>query len=187
VPALVERARALRIGDPLDPATEFGSLISAPHLLRVAGMVDAAVKSGARALCGGVRISPDALPDRVRDGAFYPPTLLQDAPPDATANQEEIFGPVATLIPFSSDTDATRIANGTKYGLSATVWTRDNDRAARLASALTVGTVWINGWMMRDLRVPIGGFRCSGIGREGGLDALHFFAEPTVIVRTTGG
>jgi len=187
VPALVERARALRIGDPLDPATEFGSLISAPHLLRVAGMVDAAVQSGARALCGGARIPPDALPERVRDGAFYPPTLLQDVAPDATANQEEIFGPVATLIPFSSDADAARIANGTKYGLSATVWTRDDERAARLASTLTVGTVWINGWMMRDLRVPIGGFRCSGIGREGGLDALHFFAEPTVIVRMTGG
>jgi len=187
VPALVERTRALRIGDPLDAATDFGSLISAPHLLRVAGMVDAAVHGGARVLCGGQRVSPDSLPDRVRSGAFYAPTLLQDVTADAEANQEEIFGPVATLIPFSADADALRIANGTKYGLSATVWTRDDERATRLSRGLTAGTVWINGWMMRDLRVPIGGFRCSGIGREGGQDALHFFAEPMVVVQSTGG
>lgn len=187
VPALVERTRALRIGDPLDATTDFGSLISAAHLLRVASMVNAAVGDGARVLCGGERIPVDALPERVRSGAFYAPTLLQDVSVDSNANQEEIFGPVATLIPFSTDAEAIRIANGTKYGLSATVWTRDDERAMRLSRALTVGTVWINGWMMRDLRVPIGGFRCSGIGREGGMDALHFFAEPMVVVRRTGG
>ncbi|MFM7480368.1 MAG: aldehyde dehydrogenase family protein, partial [Planctomycetota bacterium] len=184
---LVERTRALRIGDPLDAATDFGSLISAPHLLRVAGMVNAAVRGGARVLCGGERAPMDALPERVRSGAFYAPTILQDVAPDAEANQEEIFGPVATLIPFSSDADAIRVANGTKYGLSATVWTHDDERATRLSRSLTAGTVWINGWMMRDLRVPIGGVRCSGIGREGGMDALHFFAEPMVVVRSIGG
>lgn len=186
VPALVERTRAMRIGDPLDAATDLGSLISAPHLMRVAGMVNAAVEGGAQLLCGGARVPPDALPERVRNGAFFPPTLLQDVPPEADANQEEIFGPVATLIPYSTDADAVRIANGTKYGLSATVWTPNAERATHIASALSAGTVWINGWMMRDLRVPIGGVRCSGIGREGGQEALHFFAEPMVVVRSTG-
>lgn len=185
VPALVERVRRLHVGDPTDSATDIGTLISAAHLLKVASAVDGAVKDGARILVGGSRVDPAVLPERVRAGAFFPPTLIEGLPPSARANQEEIFGPVATLIPFDGDAEAIEIANGTRFGLSATVWTHDDARADRLARALECGTVWINSWMVRDLRVPIGGMRSSGLGREGGLEALHFFAEPVVVVHPT--
>ncbi len=174
VPALVARARALRVGDPLDAATEIGSLISGQHLLRVAAAVDGAVRDGGTLLCGGTRLD--------RAGAFYPPTLIEGLPTTAKANQEEIFGPVATLIRFSNESEAIAIANGTRFGLSASVWTGDSARAQRVAAQLECGTVWINSWMLRDLRAPIGGMRASGLGREGGQEALHFFAEPVVVV-----
>ncbi len=183
VPALIERARRLHVGDPQDPATDLGALVSGQHLLKVAGAVEGAVKDGGRVLLGGARVDPSMLPERVRAGAFFPPTLIEGLSPSARANQEEIFGPLATLIPFDGDAEAIEIANGTRFGLSATVWTHDDARADRLARALDCGTVWINSWMVRDLRVPIGGMRTSGLGREGGVDALHFFAEPVVVVR----
>ena len=182
VPALVERARALRIGDPLDAATDVGSLISLQHVMRVAAAVDGAIRDGGRALCGGSRVDPSLLPAATRAGAFYPPTLIEGLPPSAKANQEEIFGPVATLIPFADEAEAVAIANGTRFGLSASVWTSDPSRAQRIASQLDCGTVWINSWMVRDLRAPIGGMHASGLGREGGREALHFFAEPVVVV-----
>ncbi|MSR44599.1 MAG: aldehyde dehydrogenase family protein [Phycisphaerales bacterium] len=183
VPALVERTKRLRVGDPLDATTDIGALVSGQHLLKVAAAVDAARRDGATIHCGGVRVDPAMLPERIRAGAFYPPTLMSDLATTARANQEEIFGPVATLIPFESDAEAIAIANGTRYGLSATVWTNDDARASRIASQLDCGTVWINSWMVRDLRVPIGGMHASGLGREGGREALHFFAEPVAVVR----
>ncbi len=186
VPALVERTLRLRVGDPLEPTTDIGALVSGQHLLKVAAAVDGAVRDGGRLLCGGARSDASTLPERVRSGAFYPPTLIEGLPPAARANQEEIFGPVATLIPFESEADAIGIANGTRFGLSATVWTSDETRAARVASVLDCGTVWINSWMVRDLRVPIGGMHASGLGREGGREALRFFAEPVVVVRAKG-
>ncbi|MSR69417.1 MAG: aldehyde dehydrogenase [Phycisphaerales bacterium] len=182
VPALVARARALRVGDPLDCATDIGSLISGQHLLRVAAAVDGAVRDGGHLLCGGSPLDPSHLPEQNRAGAFYPPTLIEGLPATAKANQEEIFGPVATLIPFSSESEAIAIANGTRFGLSASLWTGDADRAQRVARQLDCGTVWINSWMLRDLRAPIGGMRASGLGREGGQEALNFFAEPVVVV-----
>jgi aminomuconate-semialdehyde/2-hydroxymuconate-6-semialdehyde dehydrogenase len=183
VSALVERARRLQVGDPAEPTTDLGSLVSAQHLAKVATAVDGAVADGGRVLVGGARVDPSVLPGRVRAGAFFAPTLIDSLPPVARANQEEIFGPVATLIPFDSDEEAVAIANGTRYGLSASVWCRDEARAQRLASALECGTVWINAWMVRDLRVPIGGVRASGLGREGGSEALRFFAEPIAFVQ----
>ena len=186
VPALIARTQALRVGDPLDGSTDIGALISGQHLLKVAAAVDGAVRDGGNLLCGGARSDPSQLPERVRGGAFYPPTLIEGLAPTARANQEEIFGPVATLIPFHDEAEAIAIANGTRFGLSATVWTSCDDRAARIASALDCATVWINSWMVRDLRVPIGGMRASGLGREGGREALRFFAEPVVVVRSRG-
>lgn len=182
VPALVARARALRVGDPLDAATDIGSLISGQHLLRVAAAVDGAVRDGGTLLCGGSRLDGSQLQEQNRSGAFYPPTLIEGLPATAKANQEEIFGPVATLIRFSGESEAVAIANGTRFGLSASVWTSDATRAQRVAAQLDCGTVWINSWMLRDLRAPIGGMRASGLGREGGQEALHFFAEPVVVV-----
>ncbi len=186
VPALVARARELRVGDPLDSTTDIGALISGQHLLKVAAAVDGAVRDGGRLLCGGARVDSSSLPERVRAGSFYPPTLIEGLPTSARGNQEEIFGPVATLIPFETEAEAISIANGTRYGLSATVWTGDDARAERVANALDCGTVWINSWMVRDLRVPIGGMHSSGLGREGGREALRFFAEPVVVVRAKG-
>ena len=183
VPALVKRAQALRVGDPLDATTDIGSLVSQQHLKKVAGAVELAVSEGGRILCGGARVSASQLPERVRAGAFFAPTLIENIAPTCRTNQEEIFGPVATLIPFDDEADAIQVANGTHFGLSASVWTTDSARAGRVAVQLDCGTVWINSWMVRDLRVPIGGMRASGLGREGGNEALRFFAEPVTVVR----
>ncbi|MFQ5653427.1 MAG: aldehyde dehydrogenase family protein, partial [Planctomycetota bacterium] len=113
-----------------------------------------------------------------RQGFFHEPTVVSGLPPDCRVNQEEIFGPVVSVIPFQDEAEAMEIANGTPYGLSASLWTRDLARAHRLAERLDAGTVWINCWMLRDLRVPFGGMKQSGLGREGGFDSLRFFTEP---------
>ncbi len=182
VPRLVARVRRLQVGDPMESTTDLGSLISAQHLLKVAAAVEAAISEGGRVLVGGSRVDSAVLPERVRGGAFFAPTLIDSLAPTARSNQEEIFGPVATLIPFDTDDEAIAIANGTRYGLSASVWCRTDTRAQRFAGALDCGTVWINSWMVRDLRVPIGGVRASGLGREGGTESLRFFAEPVAVV-----
>jgi aminomuconate-semialdehyde/2-hydroxymuconate-6-semialdehyde dehydrogenase len=182
VDALRSRIEALRIGDPLDESTQFGSLVSAGHRGKVESAIAAARAEGAQVICGGTRPDAASLPERVRAGAFLRPTLMAGLPAGCRTDQEEIFGPVATIAPFDSDDEAITRANSTRFGLSATVWADDCTRAVRIADSLACGTVWINGWMARDLRAPIGGVKASGLGREGGSEALHFFAEPHVIV-----
>jgi aminomuconate-semialdehyde/2-hydroxymuconate-6-semialdehyde dehydrogenase len=176
------RVTALRVGDPLDPQTEQGALISAAHRDKVAAAVDQARSGGATVRCGGRR--PATLPERCRDGHFYLPTVLTDARADCAIMQTEVFGPVVTVTPFADDAELIDAANGVGYGLAATVWTRNLTRAHRLAERLEAGTVWVNCWLLRDLRVPFGGFKQSGVGREGGAEAIRFFTEPkTVCVR----
>jgi aminomuconate-semialdehyde/2-hydroxymuconate-6-semialdehyde dehydrogenase len=176
--AFVARARALRVGDPLDAATEQGSLVSRAHRTKVARAVERAVADGGRVLCGGSPPDAATMPDRLRGGAFWLPTVIEGLPMGCEANQEEIFGPVATIAPFDGEDEAVALANDSRFGLAASVWTADAARGMRVAERLEFGIVWINAWLLRDLRVPFGGVKQSGVGREGGEEALRFFTEP---------
>jgi aminomuconate-semialdehyde/2-hydroxymuconate-6-semialdehyde dehydrogenase len=168
-------ARTLRVGDPLDPETEQGAVASKAHYEKVLSYLRLAREEGGTILCGGGPAGP--VNGRCSDGWFVLPTVIADLPVDCRTNQEEIFGPVVTVCPFDGEDEAVGLANATPYGLSATIWTRDLRRAHRVAARIDAGTVWVNCWMLRDLRVPFGGVKASGVGREGGDEALRFFTE----------
>ena len=172
--AFVARARVLAVGDPLDAATQQGALVSEAHMEKVLSYVALAREEGGTVLCGGERVLVEG---RCADGWFVAPTVIEGLPPACRTNQEEIFGPVVTLLPFDTEEEALAIANGTPYGLACSVWTADIKRAHRVSAALDSGIVWVNCWMLRDLRTPFGGMKQSGVGREGGWDALRFFTE----------
>jgi aminomuconate-semialdehyde/2-hydroxymuconate-6-semialdehyde dehydrogenase len=191
-PSFVERftnaARQLKVGDPLDPNVDQGALISQAHVQRVLSYVQLAEAEGGRVLCGGRRLTAEALGERCQHGAFFEPTVIVDLDIHCRVNQEEIFGPVVTITPFRNEEEVVGYANAAPFGLSASLWTRDLGRAHRVAEKLECGTVWINCWLLRDLRTPFGGVKQSGIGREGGDEALRFFTEPkTVCVRYDAG
>jgi len=175
VERLAQAANNLRIGDPLDDLTEFGALVSKEQLAKVESYVALAREEGGTIVAGGAR--PTGLPERVTNGYYHEPTIVTGLGPDCRVNQEEIFGPVVTVMPFDSEEEALAIANGTAYGLSASIWSRDVSRVHRIADRLHAGYVWANTWMLRDLRVPFGGSKQSGVGREGGDESLHFFTE----------
>lgn len=179
VERFVDRAAALRIGDPLDAGTDQGPVVSQPHREKIEAYIALARSEGGTIECGGGR--PAGLPARCRDGYFIEPTVVTGLAPTCRVNQEEVFGPFVTILPFEDEADAVAIANGTEYGLAASLWTRDLPRAHRVADQLQSGTVWVNCWLLRDLRVPFGGMKNSGLGREGGEEALRFFSEPKTV------
>jgi aminomuconate-semialdehyde/2-hydroxymuconate-6-semialdehyde dehydrogenase len=171
---LVSRVAALRVGDPLDDTTDVGAIVSGPHFEKIMSYIDLAQKEGGTILTGGNQVHLDG---RCADGWFIEPTVIDGLAHDCRTNQEEIFGPVVTLMPFDTEDDVLGYANSVRYGLSATVWTENLSRAHRVAARLESGIVWINCWMLRDLRTPFGGVKDSGLGREGGFEALRFFTE----------
>ncbi|WP_280447491.1 2-hydroxymuconic semialdehyde dehydrogenase [Nocardia cyriacigeorgica] len=173
---LVERAQALRLGPPADGATTTGPLISQQHRKKVLSYFELAEQSGAKVLTGG---HVPTLGPKLDDGSWIEPTLWTGLTNSDRVVREEIFGPVAALIPFDTEDEAIALANDTEYGLAAAVWTNDLRRGHRVAQAMNVGMAWVNTWFLRDLRSPFGGMGLSGIGREGGESSLHFYTEPT--------
>lgn len=174
VAEFTERVRALRVGLPSDPETQVGAVVSAPHRDKILSYIALAQEEGGSVECGGHTVSVAGAPH----GYFIAPTVITGLSMSCRTNQEEIFGPVVTVMPFDSEEEALALANATKYGLAATLWTSNLQRAHRVAHELEAGIVWINSWLVRDLRTPFGGVKQSGLGREGGFEALRFFTEP---------
>jgi aminomuconate-semialdehyde/2-hydroxymuconate-6-semialdehyde dehydrogenase len=178
VERLVAATKRLKVGDPLEPDTDQGALVSKGHHRKVLSYLQLASDEGGKILCGG---GPAAVGGRCAGGFFVKPTVIVDLPPECRVNQEEIFGPLVTVTPFRGEDELLRMVNAVPYGLSASLWTRDLGRAHRLAEKIEAGTVWVNCWLLRDLRTPFGGMKQSGVGREGGEEALRFFTEPKTV------
>jgi aminomuconate-semialdehyde/2-hydroxymuconate-6-semialdehyde dehydrogenase len=174
---LVEKAKNMKVGDPQNPTTKMGAVVSKDHRDKILSYIDLARSEGGKILCGGNATTPENEP-HLSDGYYIQPTIIEGLNFDCRVNQEEIFGPVVTIQSFESDEEAVYFANSTEYGLAATVWTKDLKRAHNMAAALDTGIVWVNCWLLRDLRTPFGGVKNSGVGREGGFEALQFFTEP---------
>lgn len=174
VNAFVEKVGKMKIGDPLDENTRTGAVVSEDHMNKVLSYIELAKEEGGKVLTGGEQIK---LTGRCENGYFIQPTVIAGLDQNCRTNQEEIFGPVVTIMPFDTQEEAITYANITAYGLSATIWTQNLKRAHNMAQQLKSGIVWVNCWLVRDLRTPFGGMKQSGVGREGGLEALRFFTE----------
>jgi len=171
----IARARKLTVGDPLDENTKQGAVVSKMHFDKVMSCINLAKQEGGNILLGGNSITPEG---RCANGYFIEPTVFEGLGPACRTNMEEIFGPVVTLQSFKTEEEALQLANSSDYGLSATIWTQDVTRANRVAAKVHSGIIWVNCWLLRDLRTPFGGFKNSGVGREGGWEVLRFFTEP---------
>ena len=170
----IEKVAQLKVGNPSEESTKIGALVSFAHLEKVKGYIDNASKDGGKVLFGGKKVVVTGS----ENGYYLQPTIIEVTDNKCSLNQEEVFGPVVTIMPFKTDTEALQLANDVKYGLSATVWTHDLNRSMQFSKQLQTGIVWVNTWMLRDLRTPFGGQKDSGVGREGGVEALRFFTVP---------
>jgi len=170
----VKRTKEWEVGDPMEEKTRVGALVSEAHMDKVLGYIDLAKQEGGKILCGGKRI---IITGRCANGYFVEPTVIVGLDQQCRTNQEEIFGPVVTIMPFDKEEEAIAYANSNAYGLSATIWTENLKRAHRVAHQIKSGIIWVNCWLLRDLRTPFGGMKQSGVGREGGWEALKFFTE----------
>jgi len=173
--AFIERVEGLTVADPLSDEARMGAIVSKDHFDKVLAYIELAKEEGGTLLHGGHAVS---IEGRCEKGYFIAPTVFEGLPATCRTNQEEIFGPVVTLTPFDTEEEALALANGTAYGLASTIWTTNLQVAHRMAAGLHAGIVWVNCWLLRDLRTPFGGVKQSGVGREGGFEALRFFTEP---------
>ena len=172
--ALVEKAAKLKIGDPKDVNSNLGAVVSKEHMEKILSKIELAKQLGGKILLGGERA---VLEGDLKEGYYVQPTIIEGLSSDCEVNQEEIFGPVVSIIPFKTEEEVIEMANSTKYGLSSSIFTENVNRAHRVAAEIDSGVVWINTWLLRDLRIPFGGMKHSGVGREGGFKSLDFFTE----------
>ena len=171
----VDRVKRLVVGNPSNENTNIGAVVSEPHMEKVLSYINLAKEEGGTILCGGKRVD---VGGEFTEGYYLQPTIIEGLDFNCRTNQEEIFGPVVTITPFDTEEEVLMMANSTKYGLASSVWTENLKKAHRVSANLHVGIVWVNTWLLRDLRTPFGGVKQSGVGREGGFEALHFFTEP---------
>jgi aminomuconate-semialdehyde/2-hydroxymuconate-6-semialdehyde dehydrogenase len=174
VSEFVNQVKALKVGDPLEDTTNLGAMVTEVHMNKVLGYIALAKQEGGKILTGGNKVS---VPGRCAGGFFLEPTVIVGLDQKCRTNQEEIFGPVVTIQPFDSEEEAVTLANSTPYGLAATIWTENLKRAHRVSAQVKSGIIWVNCWLFRDLRTPFGGMKQSGVGREGGWEAMRFFTE----------
>ena len=173
--AFVEKTKQLKVGNPLDASTNLGAVVSKSHMEKVLSYINLAQEEGGKVIAGGNQVN---LSGEFENGWYIAPTIIEGLSFNCRTNQEEIFGPVVTVMPFDTEEEVLMMANSTKYGLASTVWTENLSKAHRVAAKLHIGIVWVNCWLLRDLRTPFGGVKNSGVGREGGFEALQFFTEP---------
>jgi aminomuconate-semialdehyde/2-hydroxymuconate-6-semialdehyde dehydrogenase len=171
----VEKTQVLKVGNPLEETSKLGAIVSKQHYEKILSYIELAKKEGGKILCGGKAIK---MQGEQSEGWYIEPTVIEGLPYNCRTNMEEIFGPVVTIMPFETEDEAMQLANSTEYGLTSMLWTENLTRAHKLAEALRSGIVWINCWLLRDLRTPFGGVKNSGVGREGGWEAMRFFTEP---------
>lgn len=172
--AFVEKTKALKVGNPKEADSNLGAVVSESHMNSILSRIEQAKQEGGTVLCGGERV---ILEGDLETGFYVAPTIIEGLDYMCQTNQEEIFGPVVTITPFDSEQEVLEMANSTKYGLAGSVFTQDISKGHRVAGAIDSGVVWINTWLLRDLRIPFGGMKNSGVGREGGFKSLQFFTE----------